>query len=91
MILLDESFLNHGITSTLVRKNRFLEKYKISTFYLQDPLVKMRLGGATNKSLKNIYNQNLECIKAFRENGLPVNNLLYPILRIIPKFIQLKK
>lgn len=70
---------------------RFLEKYKISTYYLQEAFVKMRLGGATNKSLKNIYNQNVECISAFKRNGIKVNALLYPFFRIVPKFFQFKK
>jgi len=70
---------------------RFLEKHKISTYYLKDPLVKMRLGGETNKSLKNIYYQNLECLRAFKKNDLNVNKLLYPFFRIIPKLFQFKK
>lgn len=70
---------------------RFLEKFKISTFYLQEALVKMRLGGETNKSFKNIYNQNVECIKAFTTNGVFVNKMLYPFLRMIPKLLQYKK
>jgi len=70
---------------------RFLEKYHISTYYLQEAFVKMRLGGATNKSLKNIYNQNIECLKAFRQNGLKVNLLLYPLFRILPKLLQFKR
>lgn len=70
---------------------RFLDRHKISTQYLKEPLVKMRLGGETNKSLKNIYKQNIECIRAFKENGLPVNSLLYPVVRILPKLFQFKK
>jgi glycosyltransferase involved in cell wall biosynthesis len=70
---------------------RFLEKYKISTYYLQEAFVKMRLGGETNKSLKNIYNQNVECIRAFHLNGLKVNSLLYPFFRILPKLLQFRK
>ena len=70
---------------------RFLEKYKINTYYLKDPLVKMRLGGETNKSFKNIYHQNLECLRAFKKNDLKVNKLLYPFFRIIPKLFQFKK
>ena len=70
---------------------RFLDKYKITTKYLKEPLVKMRLGGETNKSLKNIYNQNLECIMAFRENGLSVYRYLYPLFRILPKLFQFKR
>ncbi|QBN19802.1 glycosyltransferase family 2 protein [Flavobacterium nackdongense] len=69
---------------------RFLERYHISAYYLADPLVKMRLGGETNKSLKNIYNQNIECIKAFTVNQIQVNKLLYPLYRTIPKLLQFK-
>jgi glycosyltransferase involved in cell wall biosynthesis len=67
---------------------RYFEKYKISSYYLPEPFVKMRLGGETNKSLKNIYKQNIECIKAFKFNGLDVNIILYPFYRILPKLLQ---
>lgn len=70
---------------------RFLDKYKISTTYLKEPLVKMRLGGETNKSLKNIYYQNIECLRAFKKNNIKVTKLLYPFFRIIPKFFQFNK
>jgi len=70
---------------------RFLEKYEISTCYIQEAFVKMRLGGETNRSLRNIYNQNVECIKAFHLNELKVNSLLYPFFRILPKLLQFKK
>lgn len=70
---------------------RFLEKYKISTIYLPEPLIKMRLGGETNKSVENIFRQNKECIKAFKDNDLKVNSVLYPFFRIIPKFFQFLK
>jgi len=70
---------------------RFLDKHKISTNYLKEPLVKMRLGGETNKSLKNIYYQNIECLRAFKKNNIKVIKLLYPFFRIIPKFFQFKK
>ncbi|GGP06534.1 glycosyl transferase [Cloacibacterium rupense] len=70
---------------------RFLEKYKISTLYLPQPLIKMRLGGETNKSLGNIFKQNKECIEAFKDNDLRVNTVLYPFFRIIPKFFQYLK
>lgn len=67
---------------------RFIDRYKIKITYLQDSFVKMRLGGETNKSIKNIFNQNLECIRAFTKNGIDVNKLFYPIKRLIPKLIQ---
>lgn len=70
---------------------RFIEKYKISTIYLPEPLIKMRLGGETNKSVENIFRQNKECIKAFKDNDLKVNSVMYPFFRIIPKFFQFLK
>lgn len=83
--------LNYKLAADFEIMIRFLEKYCISTYYLQEAFVKMRLGGATNKSFKNIYNQNIECLKAFRLNGLKVNLLLYPFFRILPKLFQFKK
>lgn len=67
---------------------RFVEKYHIKLYYLQEHLVKMRLGGATSKNLKNIYRQDKETINAFKENGLPGGNILYLVYRYLPKFKQ---
>ena len=69
---------------------RVFDKYKIKAFYLQEYLIKMRLGGVTNKSLKNIYKQNIECVRAFSHNGLHVNKFLYSFYRILPKLLQFK-
>lgn len=69
---------------------RFIEKHQIKLHYLPERFVKMRLGGATNKNLNNIYKQNIECINAFRVNHLPVNPVLYPFYRIVPKLFQYK-
>ncbi len=66
---------------------RFLERYQISSCYLPKPIIKMRLGGTTNKNFKNIYNQNIECYRAFKTNHLKVS-ILYPAFRLIPKFLQ---
>jgi glycosyltransferase involved in cell wall biosynthesis len=70
---------------------RFIDRYKIKIDYIPEFFVKMRLGGETNKSLKNIYKQNVECIKAFKENQLPVNPVLYPFNRVLPKLLQFGK
>jgi len=83
--------LNFKLAADFEIMLRFLEKYKISTTYLEEPLVKMRLGGETNKNFKNIYNQNLECLRAFKKNDLIVVKLLYPFFRIVPKFFQFNK
>ena len=66
---------------------RFLEKYEISSCYLPEVIVKMRLGGASNESFKSIYIQNIECINSFKKNGLKVP-LYYPVVRLLPKIFQ---
>lgn len=66
---------------------RLIEKEHIKLFYLPEPLVRMRLGGTTSKNLTNIKKGNIECIKAFRKNGLKVSRL-YPLFRLLPKLRQ---
>jgi len=66
---------------------RFLDRHKISAYYLPEMLVKMRLGGATNNSIVNIIKGNFECFKAFKENGISVS-ILYPLYRLLPKLKQ---
>ena len=69
---------------------RVFDKYKIKACYLQEYLVKMRLGGVTNKKFQNIWKQNIECLKAFQYNNLAVNKFLYPLYRLLPKLTQFK-
>jgi glycosyltransferase involved in cell wall biosynthesis len=83
--------LNYKLAADFELMLRFIEKYKIKLTYIQEPFVKMRLGGITNKSLKNIFKQNIECIRAFNDNKLPVCPVLYPIKRLFPKLLQYKK
>ena len=66
---------------------RIFERYKINSKYLPVTTVRMRLGGATSKSLANIIKGNLECLNAFKKNNFKTP-LLYPLFRLIPKFKQ---
>lgn len=52
---------------------RFLEKYKISYYYLHSPIIKMRLGGVSTSGIKSNYILNKEIIRACRENGIDTN------------------
>ncbi len=49
---------------------RFIEKYKIKTVYFPKVFVKMRLGGATNKSFVNIIKQNYEIMLSYKKNSI---------------------
>jgi glycosyltransferase involved in cell wall biosynthesis len=70
---------------------RFLEKYKITTSYLPEVIVRMRLGGESNSSIGNIINGNKDILKAFDKNKIKVSKILYPFYRLIPKVIQVLK
>jgi glycosyltransferase involved in cell wall biosynthesis len=66
---------------------RFLEVHRINAQYIPEVWVKMRLGGVTNKNLKNILLQNLETFKSLHKNNLP----LKPIKYIFFKFVMYSK
>lgn len=80
--------LNYPLAADFELMLRFVEKHHIKLSYLPKNLVKMRLGGTTSKSLKNIYKQDIETINAFKENGLPGGNILYLFYRYLPKIKQ---
>ena len=52
---------------------RFLEVGGISVAYIPEVLVNMRLGGTTNRNLRNIAQQNREVLSALRHHGLKSN------------------
>jgi glycosyltransferase involved in cell wall biosynthesis len=66
---------------------RFLEKYKISTCYLNKTLVKMRYGGESTRSLKKIIIGNRNILRAFKKNGIYVP-FYYPLFRMASKILQ---
>ena len=82
--------LNFELAADFELMLRFLEKNKIKGKYLPISMVRMRLGGATNKSIKNILKGNNECVAAFKVNDLKVS-AAYPIYRLLPKLKQYLK
>jgi glycosyltransferase involved in cell wall biosynthesis len=79
--------LKFGLAADFELMLRLMEKHKIKGAYLPFPMVRMRLGGATNKSLKNILQGNQECIAAFKNNDLKAP-VFYPLIRLLPKLKQ---
>jgi len=69
---------------------RFLFKNKLSVCYLPRPLVRMRVGGMSNVSLKNRIKANKEDRKAWRINGLTPKSftLLFKPLRKIIQYLK---
>ena len=69
---------------------RFLEKNKISTHYIPEVLIKMRTGGASNRSLKNIVLKTTEDYMAWKVNDLdgPFYTIPLKNLSKIPQFFK---
>ena len=70
---------------------RFLEVHRINAQYIPEIWVKMRLGGATNKNLKNILLQNLETLKSLYKNNLPLKPIKYFFFKSVMYFKQFLK
>ena len=66
---------------------RFFEKCKITSSYVDEVFVKMRMGGESNKSIKNIIKANIESYRAWQANGLYINPLMF-LLKPFSKIVQ---
>ena len=67
---------------------RLLESDGIKTVYLPEVLVKMRIGGATNKSFSNIVRGNMEILRALRANKVPHNAMSYALSKVMTRAMQ---
>ena len=63
---------------------------KIRTAYLPEILVRMRIGGKTNKSLRNIIRGNLESLESLRSHGAAVTPMFFvgKLLSRVPQFFR---
>jgi len=68
---------------------RFLARAKVQLAYIPFVLVKMRLGGASNRSLGNIIQKTREDYRALHNNGVGgVWALLWKNLSKLPQFVK---
>ncbi len=83
--------LTYAIASDVELMMRFLEVHKIRVRYVPEVWVKMRMGGTTNRSWKNVWVQNQEVLRALRSHGLtakPIRFLGYKLLLRGKQFLQ---
>lgn len=81
--------IDMGIAADYDSMLRFLGKHKISTQYLPEVMVKMRVGGASNRSLKNIIKKSSEDWDAIKRNQFGnVFTLVFKNLRKVTQFIN---
>jgi len=69
---------NFKITADYELMLRFLEKHKISTYYTPEVFIKMRIGGTSNRNIKNLIIKSNEDYRAWKVNNL--NGGFYTIL-----------
>lgn len=56
---------------------RFLAVHKIHSVYVPRTLIKMRMGGETNRSFSNVIHQNQEIMAALKQHGLQASWLWF--------------
>ncbi len=66
---------------------RIFKSNLFKSLYVSEVFVKMRLGGATNKSFNNILIGNIDIYKAWSKNGLRFPWYFYP-LKLVKRFLQ---
>ncbi|MCK4859031.1 MAG: glycosyltransferase [Candidatus Omnitrophica bacterium] len=67
---------------------RFLHKHRLSTYHFPEVLVKMRVGGISNRSLKNIIEKSMQDYKTWKINGLEakISTIMMKNILKIPQF-----
>ncbi|WP_422410490.1 MULTISPECIES: glycosyltransferase family 2 protein [unclassified Endozoicomonas] len=70
---------------------RVIGKNKIKVKYISGVFVRMRLGGETNKSVRNIIRQNYEVIRAARINGFYFSIIFFIMKKLRIKFDEFRK
>lgn len=67
---------------------RALGQNRVGVRYIPEVLVKMRVGGASNRSLRNIVQKSNEDLRALRRNGMGgVGALMWKNLSKLPQFL----
>ncbi len=79
--------LKYSIAADFELMLRFLEKYNVSSFYLEEFILKMRLGGESNRSFSNIRKGNKEIIDAFKKHQIKIP-FYYTYKRWMAKLFQ---
>lgn len=80
---------NFKISSDYEFMLRAFKIHKYNPYFLNQILVKMRIGGASTKNIKNILIGNKEIYQAWKMNNLRVPRQLY-IMRFMKKIRQMK-
>lgn len=67
---------------------RYLEKGRVHAAYIPQVQVRMRVGGATNRSVRNILQQNREIFKALEQNAIPYSPVSFIAHKVASRIWQ---
>jgi glycosyltransferase involved in cell wall biosynthesis len=67
---------------------RFLEKHHIQTRYLPEVMVRMRLGGVSNSSIKGIIMQNRQILQAAKKLEIPISPITFFFFKVLSRLKQ---
>ncbi|HFP4325081.1 TPA: glycosyltransferase family 2 protein [Escherichia coli] len=81
--------LDYRISADYDSLLRYILKQRISTEYLPKVLVKMRVGGISNRSVSSMVKKSMEDIRVMNQNGIiwPIA-LVYENISKLPQFIK---
>jgi glycosyltransferase involved in cell wall biosynthesis len=80
--------LNYKLAADFELLFRFIEENRIETRYISKVLVKMRLGGASNKSLTNVMIQNKEILFILRSYYADFSVLRFLVSKAFNRIMQ---
>ena len=80
--------LSYSIAADFEFMLRLFATHHIRTVYLPHIMVKMRLGGTTNRNLKNILLQNLEIRRALRSHNMSSSLVGFIVHKACSRFLQ---
>lgn len=80
--------LDYKIGADVELMARFLVAGKISSLHIPEVLVHMRMGGITNRSLGNIFRQNLDIRRALLVNGLRFSWIRFISNKLLSRSLQ---
>ena len=81
--------ISHKLAADVDFMMRYLERGKVRSIYIPHVLVRMRIGGVTNQSWKNILQQNKEIFESLRENGVPFSKVYFLVHKVSSRLWQL--
>jgi glycosyltransferase involved in cell wall biosynthesis len=67
---------------------RYLQIHRLKYIYIPEVFVRMRVGGASNKSLVNICRQNIEIRRSFKKHEIKYNTFYFLISKLFVRIFQ---